>query len=199
MQNRAHLIIFMGLLIAIAGLTTLGPREQALGANVRLVYLHGAWVWTALLGFAIAALLGIIGPLLDRRSVIDWSITTGRVATFFWLTYIPLSLWTMQANWNGLYLAEPRFKVAIDFAITGMLFQIALLLLKQWRWGVLLNSFYFVALWVTLRSAEQVMHPPSPIMTSDSIVIRLFFFLLVGLCLLAAWQLSLWLQRRKPV
>jgi hypothetical protein len=196
MQNRAHLIITLLLMLAIVGLTTLGPREQALGANVRLVYLHGAWVWTALLGYAAAAVLGIIGPLLGRQTLMDWSITTGRVATLFWLTYIPLSLWTMQANWNGLYLAEPRFKVAIDFAITGILFQLALLLLKDRRWGTLLNSFFFVALWITLRSAEQVMHPPSPILTSDSLAIRLFFFLLVGLCLLASWQLSLWLHRR---
>ncbi len=102
----------------------------------------------------------------------------------------------MQANWNGLYLAEPRFKVAVDFAISGVLIQIALLLIRDVRWSSLLNSAFFAALWITLRSAEQVMHPPSPILTSDSIVIRLFFFLLVGLCLLSAWQFSLWLHRR---
>jgi hypothetical protein len=74
--------------------------------------------------------------------------------------------------------------------------QVALILLKDARWGSVLNTLFFSALWITLRSAEQVMHPPSPILTSDSITIRLFFFLLLGLCLLAAWQFSLWLHRR---
>jgi hypothetical protein len=105
-------------------------------------------------------------------------------------------MWTMQANWNGLYLAEPRFKVAVDFAIAGILIQVALFLLYDARWGSLLNTLYFTALWITLRTAEQVMHPPSPILTSDSISIRLFFFLLVGLCLLAGWLFSLWLHSR---
>ena len=120
------------------------------------------------------------------------------MATFFWITYIPLSLWTMQANWNGLYLAEPRFKVAIDFAIAGILIQAALMLLREPRWGSWLNALYFTALWITLTSTEEVMHPPSPILTSDSILIRLFFFFLVGLCMLAASQLALAMHRRTP-
>jgi hypothetical protein len=196
MQTRSNLVIFLLLVIVIAAITTLGPPERSLGVNVRLVYLHGAWVWTALIAFAFAAISGIIGLVLKRREFNRWSSTSGRVGTIFWLTYIPLSMWTMQANWNGLYLAEPRFKVAVDFAIAGILIQIALFLIRDARWGSLLNTLFFTSLWITLRSAEQVMHPPSPILTSDSISIRLFFFLLVGLCLLAAWQFSLWLHRQ---
>jgi hypothetical protein len=196
MQTRSNLVIFLLLVIVIAAITTLGPPERSLGVNVRLVYLHGAWVWTALIAFAFAAISGSIGLVLKRREFNRWSSTSGRVGTIFWLTYIPLSMWTMQANWNGLYLAEPRFKVAVDFAIAGILIQIALFLIRDARWGSLLNTLFFTSLWITLRSAEQVMHPPSPILTSDSISIRLFFFLLVGLCLLAAWQFSLWLHRQ---
>jgi hypothetical protein len=196
MRIRSNLILSLILVLVIAAVTTLGPSERSLGVNVRLVYLHGAWVWTSLIAFALAAISGVIGLLLKHRVFNRWSLTSGRVGTLFWLTYIPLSMWTMQANWNGLYLAEPRFKVAVDFAITGILIQVALVLLRDARWGSLLNTLYFTALWITLRSAEQVMHPPSPILTSDSISIRLFFFVLVGLCLLAAWQFSLWLHNR---
>jgi hypothetical protein len=196
MRIRSNLMLSLILVLVIAAVTTFGPSERSLGVNVRLVYLHGAWVWTSLIAFALAAIAGVIGLLLKRRELDQWSLTSGRVGTLFWLTYIPLSMWTMQANWNGLYLAEPRFKVAVDFAITGILIQVALVLLRDARWGSLLNTLYFTALWITLRSAEQVMHPPSPILTSDSISIRLFFFVLVGLCLLAAWQFSLWLHNR---
>ncbi|TFH32746.1 MAG: hypothetical protein E4G99_12370 [Anaerolineales bacterium] len=196
MRFHTNLVIFVLLILGIGIVTTLGPPERSLGANVRLVYLHGAWVWTALISYAIAAMIGITGLVLKRLRWNQWSLTMGRVATFFWLSYIPLSIWTMQANWNGLYLAEPRFKVAIDFSIAGILIQIALVLLRDVRWGSALNTLFFAGLWLTLRSTQQIMHPPSPILTSDSILIRLFFFLLVGLCLLAAWQVSLWLHHR---
>ena len=196
MRSQINLLFFLLLVAAIAVVTTFGPSERSLGVNVRLVYLHGAWVWTALIGYAVAALAGISGLLSKRLQLQQWSLTSARTATFFWLTYIPLSLWTMQANWNGLYLAEPRFKVAVDFAIAGILIQIALIILHDVRWGSVLNTLFFGALWITLRTAEQVMHPPSPILTSDSVSIRLFFFMLVGLCVLAAWQFSLWLHQR---
>jgi hypothetical protein len=196
MRLQSNLIIFVLLVGVIATITTLGPTERSLGVNVRLVYLHGAWVWTALTAFITAAVLGFLGLISKRSNLNQWSLTSGRVGTFFWLSYIPLSLWTMQANWNGLYLAEPRFKVAIDFAIAGILIQLGLAFLRDERWASVLNIIFFSALWIILRSAEQVMHPPSPIMTSDSIAIRLFFFLLVGLCLLAAWQFGLWLHRQ---
>lgn len=42
------LVQFAITLAAILLLTFLGPQEKSLGANVRLVYLHGAWVLTAL-------------------------------------------------------------------------------------------------------------------------------------------------------
>jgi hypothetical protein len=196
MRIRSNLVLSLSLVLVIAAVTTLGPSERSLGVNVRLVYLHGAWVWTSLIALALAAIAGTIGLLLKRGELNKWSLTAGRAGIFFWLTYIPLSMWTMQANWNGLYLAEPRFKVAVDFAIAGILIQVALFLLRETRWGSLLNTLYFITLWITLRSAEQVMHPPSPILTSDSMSIRLFFFLLVGLCLLAGWQFSLWLHHR---
>lgn len=196
MRNRSNLVLSLLLVITIIAATTLGPRERSLGVNVRLVYLHGAWVWTSLIALALAALTGIIGLIVKRKELNQWSLTGGRVGMLFWLIYIPLSMWTMQANWNGLYLAEPRFKVAIDFAITGILVQAALIFFQDARWGGVLNSLFFAALWITLRTTEQVMHPPSPILTSDSNAIRLFFFLLVGLCLLAAWQISLWLHQR---
>jgi hypothetical protein len=196
MRLQCNLIIFVLLVGVTAAITTLGPTERSLGVNVHLVYLHGAWVWTALIAFATAAVFGLLGLLSKRSNLNQWSLTSGRAGTFFWLIYIPLSLWTMQANWNGLYLAEPRFKVAIDFAIAGILIQLGLAFLRNARWASVLNMTFFGTLWITLRNAEQVMHPPSPIMTSDSIAIRLYFFLLVGLCLLAAWQFSLWLHRQ---
>ncbi len=116
---------------------------------------------------------------------------------FFWITYLPLSLWTMQANWNGLYLTEPRFRFAIDFAIIGILLQLAILIMRKPRYTSLINMGYFAALWFTLARTEQVMHPPSPILSSNSIEIQFFFFTLLGLCVFALWGLTHWLRNRE--
>jgi hypothetical protein len=56
----------------------------------------------------------------------------------FWVTYLPISLWAMHTNWNGLYLAEPRWRLAAIFAVSGLLLQTELFLLRKpaaYSWG----------------------------------------------------------------
>jgi hypothetical protein len=193
---RAPLVLFGVLIIAIAALTALGPPEASLGEDARLVYLHGAWVWTALTSFGAAALAGLAGLVSRKRRLQEWSIALGQAAIFFWVTYLPLSLWTMQANWNGLFLEEPRWRIGVNFAVGGLLLQSAILVLGNPAWGSTLNVLYAAALAAALTGAERVMHPPSPIVASGSALIRGFFFALLVLCLLACWLLARWLLRR---
>ncbi len=196
MRRTPSLKLFLLTLSVIAIASFFGPAERSLGTNVRLVYIHGAWVWTALIAFGAAAVAGLMGWLLSSPSLHTWSRTLGQAGLFFWITYLPLSLWTMQANWNGLYLTEPRFRFAIDFAVIGILLQLAILILKKPRYTSLINMGYFAALWFSLARTEQVMHPPSPILSSNSLEIQFFFFTLLGLCIFALWWLSLWLHQR---
>ncbi|NIS80461.1 MAG: hypothetical protein GTO14_09720 [Anaerolineales bacterium] len=198
-RRISPLILFLVFLIVIGIVVSLGPKERTLGANVRLVYLHGAWVWTALISFMAAALFGIAGLVASRPYLQRWSLAWGQVGTFFWITYLPISLWTMQANWNGLYLDEPRWRIGIDLALIGLLLQAAIVLWRRTDWASALNGIYFVLLLTKLVGVEQVMHPPSPIFSSQSSVIPLFFSGLVIACLLTAWQLSRWLFARAAI
>ncbi|MEJ2013815.1 MAG: hypothetical protein P8X64_16525 [Anaerolineales bacterium] len=192
------LLAFLLALILVGILSFFGPPERSLGANVRLVYLHGAWVWTALIGLGSAAAAGLAGLLLQRPGLQRWSIALGQSGMFFWISYLPLSLWTMQANWNGLYLAEPRFKIGLDYAVIGLLLQAAILVLRSPRLGSALNLAFAIALGWSIRGAEQVMHPESPIFGSNSIAIRLFFLLLLLISLLAGLLLARWLHALQP-
>lgn len=193
---KSSIIIFAVLLVIIASVTTFGPAEKSLGVNVRLVYLHGAWVWTALLTFALSAISGAAG-LLRRKTIFhNASIALGRAGLVYWLSYLPLSLWTMQANWNGLYLSEPRWKLAIDFALAGILLQAAILILKRGSWGSMINLSFMGLLIFNLLHTEQVMHPSSPIFSSDSTPIKFFFLGLTFLCILSALQLANIFYRR---
>lgn len=182
-------------LAVVAGFTLLGPAERSLGTNVRVVYLHGAWVWAALASFLAAALLGLVGLILQRVNLQHWSRALGRSGLIFWITYLPLSMWAMQTNWNGLYLDEPRWRFALVFAIGGLVLQIGVALIEEPAWAAAANVAYFMALVLALVNTENVMHPPSPILDSDAARIQLFFTGLLLLTLLAAGLLARWLYR----
>ena len=188
-------ICFLISLLFILALVALGPAERTLGTNVRLVYLHGAWVWSALASFAASAVMGIVGLARRREALQRWSLSLGRVATLLWLTYLPISMWTMQVNWNGLFLQEPRLRLAIDFALIALLLQSAIFVLDRPAEGSLLNIAFAGALAWSLMRTEQVMHPPSPIFSSDSSTIKIYFIILLAACLMAVWQLARWIHR----
>jgi len=184
---------FILALLTTAGLTALGPEEQSLGANVRIVYLHGAWVLTAETALGISAFAGLLGILFRRERLHQWSLALGRSGLFFWVTYLPLSVWAMQANWNGLFLSEPRFRIAVIFAISGVLLQIGLTLLARPVFSSLFNVLFFVALRIALSQAGYVLHPPpSPIFSSGILALQLFFIGITFLTMVAAYFMTRW-------
>ena len=188
---KTPLILFVATLIVIALLALFGPEERSLGSNVRIVYLHGAWVLSAEVAFVAAALAGAIALVIKRETFHQWSAALGRTGIFFWVTYLPLSLWAMQTNWNGLFLSEPRFRLALIFAVTGVLLQVGLWIINT-NWVTSLANILFIAvLRVIFSTAENVMHPPpSPIFNSGNYTIIGFFLALVALSLLASYFLT---------
>lgn len=196
---KSPLSYFFVTILMIAILAVFGPEEKSLGSNVRLVYLHGAWVLTAEIAFIAAALAGLLGLVLRRDLFHTWSAALGRTGIIFWVTYLPLSLLAMQSNWNGLFLAEPRFRLAMIFAVTGVLLQAGLWLFNTPWLTSLANILYIIALRVIFASAENIMHPPpSPIFNSGNYVIIGFFVALILLTWLAAYFLTRILLNLKP-
>src|SRR5512145_798173 len=188
---KSPLSLFFMAVILIALLALFGPEEQSLGANVRIVYLHGAWVLAAELAFAAAAIAGLVAFITKRDALHHWSAALGRTGIFFWVTYLPLSLWAMQSNWNGLFLAEPRFRLAAIFAVTGILLQIGLWIINIDWITSLANLLFIIVLRVSFSTAENVMHPPpSPIFNSGNYAIIGFFIALILLSLVAGYFLT---------
>jgi hypothetical protein len=211
-KSKPNLILFVVTVIALALLALFGPEEQSLGANVRIVYLHGAWVLTAELVLLLAGLAGVIAlisyviPQVKYYSTFrheyvsqkiggdnahGWSAALGRTGIFFWVTYLPLSLWAMQSNWNGMFLAEPRFRLAVIFAVTGVLLQVGLWLMNTDWMTSLANIIFIVILRVIFATADNVMHPPpSPIFNSGNYTIIGFFVGMIVMSLVAAYFLT---------
>jgi hypothetical protein len=188
---NSPLTFFFATVILIALLALFGPEERSLGANVRIVYLHGAWVLTAELAFLAAGLTGLAALITRRALFHQWSAALGRTGIIFWVTYLPLSLWAMQSNWNGLFLAEPRFRLAAIFAVTGILLQIGLWVININWLTSLANLLFIVVLRVIFSTAENIMHPPpSPIFNSGNYAIIGFFIALILLTLVAGYFLT---------
>jgi hypothetical protein len=153
--------------------------------------LHGAWVLAAELAFLAAALAGAMALITRRDTFHNWSAALGRTGIFFWVTYLPLSLWAMQSNWNGLFLSEPRFRLALIFAVTGVLLQVGLWLININWVTSLANIIFILVLRLAFSTADNVMHPPpSPIFNSGNYLIIGFFIALIVLTLVAGYFLT---------
>ncbi len=184
--------------LAIAILTNFGPAEHSLGTHIRVVYLHGAWVWAALAALGAAAAFGAFGLISQRKTYHNWSKAFGRTGLLLWVTYLPLSLWAMQANWNGLFLAEPRWRLALVFAVTGILLQVGLSLADNANLTSASNIAYLITLiWAIFRT-QNVMHPGAAILSSNAWRIQVFFFALLILIALAALQIARWWYKLEP-
>ncbi|KAF0108165.1 MAG: hypothetical protein FD146_1179 [Anaerolineaceae bacterium] len=190
---KSPFLWFILLLLGLAVLTVLGPEEASLGQNVRIVYLHGAWALTALVAFVAAGFLGLAALLTRHPGAHVWSRALGRAAIVFWVTYLPLSLWAMQANWNGLYTSEPRFRVAVVFAGAGVLLQIGLSIIHRPFLTSLANVLFATALVWTLQNTGSILPPPpSPIFSSGIASIEIFFVVENLVALFAAFMLARW-------
>ena len=185
-------IWFVITMLAIGIFTTFGPAEHSLGTHSRIVYLHGAWVWASLGAFLAAGVFGGLGLITRQMKFHRWSRAYGRTGLIFWISYLPLSLLAMQSNWNGLFLAEPRWRLALAFSITGILLQVGLRLIDKPAINSAFNLGYLAALMIALGQTPNVMHPASPILNSDAWRIQFFFFGLVLLTVLATWQMARW-------
>ena len=64
---KSPLTLFFAALLVIALLALFGPEERSLGASVRIVYLHGAWVLAAELALIAAGLALAVVLYLPRE------------------------------------------------------------------------------------------------------------------------------------
>ncbi len=193
-------VSFLLAVLAAALLAGFAPLERTLGSSARLVYFHGAWVWVAMLAFLASGLAGLAGLLTRRADFHDWSQALGRAGLCFWLAFLPMSLYVMQANWNGLFLDEPRFRLPLNLAIVGVLLQAGLAFIPGAAWSSVANLIFAGVLFGIMGSIQSILHPESPIFRSSSgeaslVRIQLYFLGLLVYLGIAAWQLArLWLQ-----
>ncbi len=194
--------LILGTFVFIILLTLLGPSEKTLGANLKLVLLHGAWVWAGKMAFAAASAAALVflflflGTKKQSHAWLNAARASAYTALLFWFTYLPMSLAVMQLNWGGLFFDEPRWKTPFLFGIVALLLQAAFLLLDQPLLTSIGNFAYGIVLWWTLGISENVLHPDSPIAQSNSGNIQVYFVGLMFVTLLFAIQITWWIYHR---
>jgi hypothetical protein len=189
--QRSYWMIGMGItlgLIAVA--TLLGPTERVLGTALRLVLLHGAWVWVGKAAYALAGVAGLVFWLTRRLVWAERSTALGWTALFVWSTYLPMSLYLQITIWGGVFWEEPRWRVPLMLWGVNLAFQIAGWLMREPRVLAFLNAAFAGLLWWQLGATETILHPQSPVFGGDAGRIQAHFVLLTLLCSLLMLQIA---------
>jgi hypothetical protein len=188
MKKHLPLSILMNLILLVV-VTATAPPERTLGENARLIYLHGAWVWTSMVMFLAAGITGLVGLVKRCEYLHEWSLALGRTALLLWIGFLPQSLYLMQVNWNGIFLDEPRFRIPFNLAVTGLMLQVGVSFFPRWS-ASLANLFFGGVLFWSMNGIQTVLHPEGPIQSSTSTNIQLFFYTLLILMIVLAAQIA---------
>lgn len=175
----------------------LSPAERALGHIVKLVYLHGALVRTAMLLFAISLPVNLVALLGERSGWLAWGKALIWTALAIWLIHTLFSMITTYAAW-GVFIAwfEPRTRFTFTVAVVGLVIVAIAYLVGDDRFSALA---FVVLAGLTLVLAPRlgaVQHPLNAIGSSPSNAIRAYYTAIWVVTLLMSGLLAIWLRDR---
>lgn len=179
-------LILVVILIAGSMLTLLAPDERTLGQGIKVVYVHVAFIWTGMLGFTLAGILGVLMLFMEKKTMHDLNLTLSWVSLACFSVGIALSLLASQVNWGGIYWQEPRMLSSLGFLAAATLVLIAKKLLPWYRARGALSAFLAFLLMWSILGIPLVLHPKSAIRESSAITIQLTFLAMFVLSSLAA-------------
>lgn len=187
--------VFAGLGGLLALLLWLSPVEQTLGQTVKLVYLHGALVQTAILLFVVSLWANLVGFLTARAGWLAWGKALTWSAVTIWLAHTVVSMVTTYAAW-GLFVAwyEPRTRFTFILAGVSLLVIAVAYLVVDDRFSALAFTVLAGLTLALLPRLGFVQHPLDPIGASPSPTIRAFYAAILVVTALMSTLLAAWLR-----
>jgi len=180
-------------LLALAAVATtmvvwalLAPPERQLGEGIRLVYLHVAATWAGLLGIYLAGLMGLRLAITPDRLPEGWTRAFATGGLILFTVGLVLSLASATVSWGGILWEEPRLLASIGIVALGAAVWWMTRGMANIRWRGLAWAIFATVSAVSLQAAELFFHPDEPIATSTSGEIRLTFYGLFALAVIAA-------------
>lgn len=181
------------LLAVMAIIVVMSPEERTLGARIKVVYVHVAFIWSGLAGILISGLLSFtvfwkplarrlekVLPILNLVSVISFGI--GFI----------LSAAAAKVNWGSVAWTEPRMISSSRIIAVAVIVQVLVFMIANIRWRA---GFYVIFLLFTVATnatVKNAIHPDNPIFSSDSNSFAIVVLSLTGIVvLLALWFINL--------
>ncbi len=187
-ESKISWAVLAGVVTTAVFLLYLAPEERTLGAGIRAVYVHVAFIWTGLAGLFAAGLLGLALLLTGQPRLVAWLPTVGWVGFAFYAAGVAMSAVASKVNWGNIFWQEPRMVVALNNLALTVVVLAANIWLPWPRLRGLLHTLLPLAIVWTTRRAPLVLHPQNPIFSSDAVGIQLAFLGLFGLtAVVAAW------------
>jgi hypothetical protein len=185
------------LLVLLALLLWLSPAERTLGQTVKLVYLHGALVQTAVIVFAASLPVNLAALVKDTAGWVAWGKALAWTATAAWLAHTLVSMVTTYAAW-GLFIAwyEPRTRFTFILAGVAVLIVLVAYLVDHGRFTAAAFVILAGLALALLPRLGFIQHPLDPIGQSSSTSIRAFYAAMLAVSVLKSALAAAWLQAR---
>ena len=186
-----------GLLVLLLIGVALAPAEARLGNMIKLVYVHGALVWTGLLSFTVAGILGLVALGVRRPVWYRGTRAAGTAALIVWVLYVISSMAVTAMTWGQLIAwNEPRVRATGLILLAAVVLHIVVWLVDHGGFTAIVNVIMGVVPWVVVRQAGVIRHPVDPIGGSESAAIQGFYLLIVITVVALAATLIAWLWAR---
>jgi hypothetical protein len=186
-----------GLLVLLLIGVGLAPAEAQLGNMIKLVYVHGALVWTGLLSFTVAGILGLVALGVRRPAWYRGTRAAGTAALIVWVLYVISSMAVTAMTWGQLIAwNEPRVRATGLILLAAVVLYIVVWLVDHDGFAAIVNIIMGVVPWVVVRQAGVIRHPVDPIGGSESAAIQGFYLLIVITVIALAATLIAWLWAR---
>jgi hypothetical protein len=181
----------------------LAPAETRLGNLVKLVYVHGALVWTGLICFSAAGVLGmvalgvhyLVGSAERSEAWYRGTESAGLASLVVWVVYVISAMAVTGLTWGQLVAwNEPRVRATGLILVAAIVVFVISRLVNHRDFTAAVNILMGIVPWVIVRQADVIRHPVDPIGGSGSVAIQGFYWLIVltvaGLA--ATWIAWLW-------
>jgi len=202
-RGRTLPALALGFFVLLVVGVILAPAETRLGNLVKLVYVHGALVWTGLLCFSSAGLLGLtalgmhylFGSVERSRTWYHGTEAAGLASLGVWIVYVISSMAVTGLTWGQLIAwNEPRVRATAFILVAAIVVFVVSKLVNHRDFTAAANILMGIVPWVMVRQAGVIRHPVDPIGGSGSMAIQGFYWLIVFTVagLAATWIAWLW-------
>ena len=195
---------FLGLAVVLASRF---PAVEGLGTKVRLPVFHGALTWANLTTFSLMAIVAVVYLVRRRDAIYRWETGLRWISVPMWFVGSGLGLWAALNTWDlsgsqssalSVVISDPRLMAQFWVCILAVLLLVMPLLLEERRYLAVADIAFTGLMWFLLLRAilgpGRALHPDSPVMNSDEIMIKLIFVgifaSLTAAALLTSWVLS---------